>query len=156
MNTIQPFLWFNDKAEEAAQFYVSVFPDARILETRHYGPGAPRPEGTVMTVRFSLRGDEFIALNGGPHFSFTPAISFVIPCETQAEVDHYWNALTAGGEEVQCGWLKDRYGLSWQVVPREFLAMIRDVDRPAAQRAFAAMMTMKKLDIGQLRKAFEG
>ena len=151
MPKITPFLWFDTQAEEAANYYVSLFPNSRITST------SPGPGGTVMTVGFDLDGQACTALNGGPHFTFTEAVSFVVHCADAAEVDHYWNGLTAdGGKESQCGWLKDRFGLSWQIVPQEFLELMGSPDREAAGRMFQAMMKMTKLDIVQLKAAFEG
>jgi predicted 3-demethylubiquinone-9 3-methyltransferase (glyoxalase superfamily) len=149
----KPFLWFDTEAEEAAGFYTSVFPNSRIVVTTHYGPAGPRPEGMVMTVAFELDGNPFVALNGGPNFSFTEAISFVIDCEDQAEVDSYWEKLTDGGEEGPCGWLKDRFGVSWQVVPTALPRLLTQPDPEKAQRVYAAMMEMKKLDIAALEAA---
>src|SRR5438046_941075 len=129
MTGITPFLWFDSQAEEAARFYASVFPNSRIGAVARYGPGTPGPEGGVMTVDFELDGQRFVALNGGPQFTFTEAVSFQVGCETQEEVDRYWSALSEGGEEGPCGWLKDRYGLSWQIVPTALLRLISDPDR---------------------------
>lgn len=157
MNRIGPCLWFDGQAEEAAVFYVSIFKNSRILQTTHYLQEMHRPKGSVLTVSFVLDGQEFLALNGGPEFTFSPAVSFVVYCETQAEIDEYWEKLTAdGGKEVECSWLTDKFGVSWQIVPRVMLAMLSDPDTAAAERAFAAMLTMKKLDIAQLKKAFAG
>jgi predicted 3-demethylubiquinone-9 3-methyltransferase (glyoxalase superfamily) len=149
-------LWFDGRAEEAAEFYVAVFKDSRIVDTARYPEGSPGTPGAVMTVQFILNGERFLALNGGPQYKFTPAISFVANCDTQAEVDDLWQKLTEGGEEVQCGWLTDRFGVSWQVVPSALGEMLGATDRAAAQRAFSAMLGMKKLDIAALRRAFEG
>jgi predicted 3-demethylubiquinone-9 3-methyltransferase (glyoxalase superfamily) len=156
MQTVHPCLWFDTQAEEAAAFYVSIFEDARVMETMRYLEGSPGETGTVMTVRFVLTGEEFLALNGGPAFTLSPAVSFVVHCQTQDEVDHYWESLAAGGEEGQCGWLTDRFGVSWQIVPDAMLAMLGAPDRAAAQRAFTAMLPMTKLDIAQLEEAFSG
>ena len=157
---ITTFLWFDGQAEEAAQHYVSIFKNSRIIGTTRYdeeaSKAAGRPKGSVMTVEFELDGQRFTALNGGPHFKFTEAISLVVHCENQKEVDHFWEKLSAGGEEVQCGWLKDRYGLSWQVVPDVMLEMLQSKDPEKSSRAMAAMLTMKKLDIAALTKAYEG
>jgi predicted 3-demethylubiquinone-9 3-methyltransferase (glyoxalase superfamily) len=151
---ISPMLWFEDQAEEAAKFYVSVFPNSEILSVTHYGEGAPRPAGTVLTVTFRLDGEEFTALNGGPEFKFTEAVSFVIDCDSQAEVDAYWNKLTAGGGEPgPCGWLKDKYGLSWQVVPRRLMELMEDKDKAKANRVMQAMLKMGKIDIAELERA---
>jgi predicted 3-demethylubiquinone-9 3-methyltransferase (glyoxalase superfamily) len=152
---ITPFLWFDTEAEEAANFYVSVFDNSSIESILRYGEAGPGPGGSVMTVAFELDGQKFTALNGGPHFKFTEAISFVVHCETQAEVDRFWEKLTEGGQEVQCGWLKEKYGLSWQIVPVIFLEMLRDKDPRKTQRVMKAMFTMKKLDIAALRSAYE-
>ena len=154
-NTITPFLWFNDKAEEAMNFYVSIFKDSKILSVARYGEAGPGPKGTVMTAKFQLDGQEFVALNGGPHFKFTEAISFVIDCETQEEVDEYWERLSEGGAESQCGWLKDKYGLSWQVVPRILVELLQDKDPGKSQRVMKAMLQMKKIDIETLKRAAE-
>jgi predicted 3-demethylubiquinone-9 3-methyltransferase (glyoxalase superfamily) len=154
---ISTFLWFDANAEEAARFYVSLFKDARITDIARYGSTGPGPEGSVMTVAFQLEGQELVALNGGPHFKFTEAISLLVKCESQAELDALWGKLTAdGGQEVQCGWLKDKFGLSWQIVPTAFFAMMTDPDREKANRAMAAMMKMKKLDLARLEQAYRG
>ena len=157
---ITPFLWFDDQAEEAVKFYVSIFKDSKIAATTRYdeegAKAAGRPVGSVMTIAFELAGQEFTALNGGPHFKFTEAISFVVKCETQQDVDYFWSKLAAGGQEVQCGWLKDRYGLSWQVVPEVLLEMIQDKDPEKSKRAMAAMLKMRKLDIAALQQAYDG
>ena len=150
---ITPFLWFDNQAEEAMNFYVSIFKDSKVLSISRYGEGAPVPAGTVMTASFLIEGQQFTALNGGPLFSFTEAISFVIHCQTQEEVDHYWEKLTEGGEEVQCGWLKDKFGVSWQVVPEVLGRLLNNPDPNKAQRAMQAMFTMKKIDISQLQEA---
>ena len=157
---ITPFLWFDTQAEEAANFYVSVFPNSRIHAVSRYDPaapqppGPPRPAGLAMTVGFELNGMRFTALNAGPHFKFSEAISFVIHCASQEEVDHYWNRLTAGGgKEAQCGWLKDKYGLSWQVIPARFLELMADPDPARVGRVMGAMMQMQKLDIAALERA---
>jgi predicted 3-demethylubiquinone-9 3-methyltransferase (glyoxalase superfamily) len=155
MPRITPFLWFDTEAEEAAEFYTSLFPDSRVSAVTHYGTAGPRQAGLVMTVTFELDGQPFIALNGGgPNYPFTEAISFVVDCADQAEVDRYWNALVAnGGEEGPCGWLKDRFGVSWQIVPRRLWKLINDPDEEKAQRAMAAMLQMTKLDVGGLESA---
>jgi predicted 3-demethylubiquinone-9 3-methyltransferase (glyoxalase superfamily) len=145
---ITPFLWFNDNAEEATQFYVSVFKDSEILGTNRMGD-----EGQVITTSFRLNGQEFTALNGGPHFTFTEAVSFVIGCVTQEDVDYYWNRLTEGGQESQCGWLKDKFGLSWQVVPRILLELLQDEDPEKANRVMQAMLQMQKIDVAELERA---
>jgi predicted 3-demethylubiquinone-9 3-methyltransferase (glyoxalase superfamily) len=146
-------LWFDTEAEQAAEFYTSVFPSSKIVEVTHYGPAGPRPEGMVMTVEFELDGQKFVALNGGSDFTFNEAISFVVHCETQEEVDTYWTALADGGEEGPCGWLKDRFGVSWQVTPTVLPRLIADPDPQKAQRAMAAMLEMKKIDIETLERA---
>lgn len=160
MQKITTFLWFDDKAEEAAKFYVSIFKNSSIDGITHYpasvSAAAGRPVGSVMTVVFKLDGQEFVALNGGPHFKFTEAISLVVNCETQEEVDEYWEKLKAGGgEESQCGWLKDKYGLSWQVVPTILPELMLDQDQQKTDRAMKAMLTMKKLDIAAIKQAAE-
>ena len=157
MQRITPFLWFDGQAEEAAKFYVSVFKNSKIKQITHYtGEELPERKGQVMTVSFELDGQEITALNGGPQFKFTEAVSFVINCDTQEEIDYYWEKLTAdGGEEVQCGWLTDKYGLSWQVVPTKFFAeWIKD--EAGLERVMHELMQMKKLDLATLKKAFEG
>ena len=159
MPKLSTCLWFDDRAEEAAKFYVSVFPNSKITATTHYPeglPGVPKPAGSVMTVQFVLDGDEFLALNGGPDFQFSPAISIVAYADSQDEVDTLWRKLTDGGQEVQCSWLTDKFGVSWQVIPREFIEMLNSSDRAAVKRAMAAMMPMKKLDLAVLRRAFDG
>jgi predicted 3-demethylubiquinone-9 3-methyltransferase (glyoxalase superfamily) len=156
MPRITPFLWFDGKAEEAADFYVSVFPNSRIVTVARYGEAGPGEKGTAMTVVFELDGKEFIALNGGPHFKFTEAISFSVDCKSQEEVDHYWNHLCEGGVESQCGWLKDKYGLSWQVSPTALGEMLGDKDPRRAKRVMEAMLKMKKIIIADLRAAYEG
>jgi predicted 3-demethylubiquinone-9 3-methyltransferase (glyoxalase superfamily) len=153
MQKITPCLWFDMEGEEAAQFYTSVFPNSKIVEVTRYGSAGPRPEGTVMTVSFALDGQRFIALNGGPDFTFNEAISFEVDCESQEEVDKYWDALTDGGEEGPCGWLKDRYGVSWQIVPKVLYELIGDPDREKSQRVMAAMLKMKKIEIAELERA---
>jgi predicted 3-demethylubiquinone-9 3-methyltransferase (glyoxalase superfamily) len=153
MTRITPCLWFDTEGEEAATFYVSLFKNSRITEVSRYGEAGPRPAGTVMVVSFELDGQPFTALNGGPEFTFSEAISFQIDCQSQEEVDYYWDGLTAGGEEGPCGWLKDRYGVSWQVVPSALIALIQDPDPGRSQRAMAAMLTMKKIDIAAVHAA---
>ena len=156
---ITPFLWFDNQAEEAVNFYVSIFKNSRVGSIARYDEAAAkasgRPKESVMTVAFELDGQEFVALNGGPLFRFTEAISFVVNCETQEEVDHFWERLSAGGQEVQCGWLKDRFGVSWQIVPTVLVEMLQDKDGEKSKRVMAAMLKMKKIDIGALRKAYE-
>jgi len=156
MPPVTPFLWFDTEAEEAAKFYVSIFPNSKITGVTRYGKSGPGPDGSVMTVNFELDGQRFTALNAGPQFKFTEAISFVIECQTQEEVDRYWTKLTAGGQEVECGWLKDRYGLFWQVTPRILLEMIGDPDPAKAERVMKAMVQMKKIEIAPLKQAYEG
>jgi predicted 3-demethylubiquinone-9 3-methyltransferase (glyoxalase superfamily) len=153
VTTITPFLWFDTQAEEAARFYASVFPNSRVTDVVRYGESGPGPAGSVMTVRFQLDGSDFVALNGGPMYRFTEAVSFVVDCKSQDEVDYYWAALTDGGEEGQCGWLKDRYGLSWQVVPDGLAPLLADPDPGRAQRALQAMLSMRKLDIAAMARA---
>jgi predicted 3-demethylubiquinone-9 3-methyltransferase (glyoxalase superfamily) len=153
MPKITPFLWFNDQAEEAANFYVSVFPNSKILSVGRYGDAGLGPKGSVMTVAFQLDGESFTALNGGPNYTFTPAVSFVVHCETQQDVDHYWDKLTAGGKPVQCGWLVDKYGLSWQIVPKALTRLLQDKDPVRSQRVMKAMMQMVKLDTAALEAA---
>ena len=153
MTRITPCLWFDTEGEEAAAFYVSLFKNSRITDVSRYGDAGPRPAGTVMVVAFELDGQPFTALNGGPEFTFNEAISLQIDCSSQEEVDHYWEGLTAGGEEGPCGWLKDRYGVSWQVVPSELPTLLQDPDAGRSQRAMAAMMTMKKIDIAAVKAA---
>ena len=150
---ITTFLWFDNQAEEAAKFYCSIFKDSRIIGITRYPEGSPYPAGSVMTVLFKLAGQEFIAMNAGPYFKFTEAISLSIDCKDQAEVDHYWEKLTEGGEESQCGWLKDKYGLSWQVTPTTLIELTSDPDREKAQKAMQAMLKMKKIDIAELKRA---
>jgi predicted 3-demethylubiquinone-9 3-methyltransferase (glyoxalase superfamily) len=153
MHGITPFLWFDTESEEAANFYSSLFPDSRILDISYYGSAGPRPEGMVMTVSFELAGQAFTALNGGPDFRFNESVSFLVSCENQEEVDSYWSKLSEGGEEGPCGWLKDRYGLSWQVVPRRLPELLGDPDREKAQRVMQAMLQMKKIEIDELERA---
>jgi predicted 3-demethylubiquinone-9 3-methyltransferase (glyoxalase superfamily) len=153
MPRITPNLWFDTQSEEAAEFYVSVFPNSRIRTISYYGEAGPRPAGTVLTVDFVLDGQEYTAINGGPEFTFDEAISLLINCADQEEVDYYWDKLSEGGEKGPCGWLKDRYGLSWQVVPEELTALITDPDKERAQRAMKAMLGMNKLDIAALHAA---
>ncbi len=152
--TITPFLWFDDQAEEAANFYVSIFPNSEVVDVSRYGEAGPRPAGMVMTVTFRLDGLELVALNGGPEFTFTQAVSFAIHCETQEEVDYYWERLTDGGEPGPCGWLKDRFGLPWQVVPTTLERLLRDEDRVKANRVMEAMLQMSKIDIAKLEEAY--
>ena len=153
MSKLTPCLWFDTEGEEAATFYTSVFPNSRITDIARYGSAGPRPEGTVMTVGFELDGVRFLALNGGPQFTFSEAISFQISCESQEEVDRYWSELSAGGEEGPCGWVKDRFGLSWQVVPTALPRLLGDPDHGKAQRVMKAMLEMKKIEIDELERA---
>jgi predicted 3-demethylubiquinone-9 3-methyltransferase (glyoxalase superfamily) len=153
MQKITPCLWFDTQAEEAATFYTSIFPNSRILQVVRYGEAGPGPDGSVMTVGFELDGQEFVALNGGPHFAFNEAISFQVSCGTQDEVDEFWSRLSEGGEESQCGWLKDRYGVSWQIIPRQLTELINDPDPETSQRVMRAMLDMKKIDIATLQQA---
>ena len=155
MPKISPFLWFDHQAEEAATLYTTVFPNSKVTEVQRFPEGAPGPEGAVMVVRFQLDGKEFTALNGGPqHFTFNESVSFVVDCKDQAEVDHYWDSLIAdGGEPSQCGWLKDRYGLSWQIVPTVLNELLADPDGQRSSRAMQAMLKMSKLDIAELKAA---
>jgi predicted 3-demethylubiquinone-9 3-methyltransferase (glyoxalase superfamily) len=152
---ITPFLWFDNRAEEAVNFYVSIFKHSRVIGISRYGEAGPGPKGTVMTATFELEGQEFMALNGGPEFKFTEAISFFVNCETQAEIDELWEKLSAGGEKGPCGWLKDRYGVSWQIVPTALGEMLSDPDPEKSKRVTQAMLQMKKLDINALRQAYE-
>jgi predicted 3-demethylubiquinone-9 3-methyltransferase (glyoxalase superfamily) len=158
MNKITPFLWFDDNAEEAMNFYSSIFKNARIGNISRYPAGSPGGnEGKVMTATFSLEGQDFMVLNAGPHFKFTEAISFFVNCESQEEVDYYWERLTAdGGEESQCGWLKDKFGLSWQIVPSALGKLLSDPDREKAGRAMQAMLKMQKINVAELQAAFDG
>jgi predicted 3-demethylubiquinone-9 3-methyltransferase (glyoxalase superfamily) len=153
MQTLTPCLWFDTEGEEAARFYTSVFPNSRVLEIARYGEAGPREAGTVMTVTLELDGQRFVALNGGPDFSFSEAISFQVDCKTQEEVDEYWRTLSEGGEEGPCGWLKDRYGLSWQIVPARLVELLSDPDQAKAQRVMSAMLKMGKIEIGELERA---
>ena len=154
---ITTFLWFDHEAEEAARLYVSLFPDSKILNIARYGEAGPGPKGSAMTVNFQLAGQEFIALNGGPMYKFTEAVSLMVHCEDQKEVDGLWNRLTAdGGEESMCGWLKDKYGLSWQIIPTALFRLIGDSDPEKARRATEAMLQMKKIDIAALERAHAG
>lgn len=153
---ITPFLWFDHQAEEAAGYYTSIFPNSKIVKVVRYGKTGPGPAGTAMTVEFQLEGQTLVALNGGPHFKFTEAISFVVNCETQDEVDAYWERLSEGGSPVECGWLKDKFGLSWQIVPTVIGEFLSDPDPEKSQRVMQAILAMKKLDIRALRQAYEG
>jgi predicted 3-demethylubiquinone-9 3-methyltransferase (glyoxalase superfamily) len=153
MSKIAPCLWFDTDGEEAAKLYTSVFPNSKILDIAYYGEAGPRDAGTVMTVSFELDGLKFTALNGGPNFTFSEAVSFQVSCETQEEVDRYWSTLSEGGEEGPCGWLKDRFGLSWQIVPTALPRLLGDPDREKAQRVMAAMLQMRKIEIDELEAA---
>ena len=153
---IRTFLWYDNAAEEAAKLYVSLFPDSKIVSVTRYGEAGPGPVGSAMTVVFQLAGIEFISLNGGPHFQFTEAISLTVDCETQDEVDRLWDALTQGGSPSRCGWLKDQFGLSWQIVPSVLGQLLGDKDAAKSGRAMQAMLTMSKLNIAELQRAFEG
>ena len=154
LQRITPFLWFDRQAEEAANFYASIFPESKIVKVARYGEGGPGPAGSVMTIEFQLAGQKFVGLNGGPHFKFNEAVSFVVNCQTQEEVDHYWEKLSAGGTEVQCGWLKDKFGLSWQIVPTALPELLSDPDRQKANRVMQAMLQMTKIDVAALRRAY--
>jgi predicted 3-demethylubiquinone-9 3-methyltransferase (glyoxalase superfamily) len=156
MPKITPNLWFDTQGEEAAEFYVSVFPNSKITNVSYYGEAGPGPAGTVLTVDFVLDGQEYIAINGGPLFTFDEAISFLINCADQEEIDYYWTRLTEGGQESQCGWLKDKFGLSWQVVPADYNDLMNDPDRGRAERAMRAVLGMKKLDIAAINAAADG
>jgi predicted 3-demethylubiquinone-9 3-methyltransferase (glyoxalase superfamily) len=153
MQKITPCLWFDTEGEDAAKFYASVFPNSKIVDVTRYGSAGPRPEGMVMVVSFELDGQRFLALNGGPEFTFSEAISFQVSCETQEEVDAYWSALAEGGEEGPCGWLKDKFGVSWQIVPTALLRLLADPDREKSQRVMQAMLRMKKIEIDALERA---
>ena len=154
-HTITPFLWFDHSAEEAASFYVSIFKNSKINTVVRYNDAGPGPKGSVMTVDFELDGQQFTALNGGPHFTFSPAISFVVHCRTQAEVDDYWKKLSAGGQTQRCGWLTDKYGVSWQIVPTQLLEYLQDADAEKKAAVSRAMLQMIKLDIAALQRAYE-
>ena len=155
MSKITPFLWFDNQAEEAMQFYTSIFKNSKPGRITRYGEGGPGAKGSVMSVTFQLEGQEFMALNGGPHFSFTPAISLFVDCQTQEEVDQLWEKLSGGGKKERCGWLKDKYGLSWQIIPSALGEMIEDKDPARSKRVIEAMLQMDKIDIPGLRKAYE-
>lgn len=156
MQKITPYLWFDNQAEEAVKFYISLFKNSKITTVTYYGEGMPLPAGTVLTISFELAGQEFVALNGGPYYKFTEAISLFVDCEDQEEVDDLWTKFTAGGEESMCGWLKDKYGLSWQIVPKALGRMMSDPDPVKVQRMVQAMLQMKKLDVAGLQRAFDG
>jgi predicted 3-demethylubiquinone-9 3-methyltransferase (glyoxalase superfamily) len=152
MQKITPFLWFDANAEEAMKFYTSIFKNSKVGEIRRYGD----PKGSVMTAKFQIEGQDFMALNGGPYFKFTPAISFFVDCENQEEVDHLWEKLSAGGELMQCGWLKDKFGISWQIIPKALGELLGDKDPQKSERVLKAMMKMVKLDVEGLKRAYEG
>lgn len=156
MQKISPFLWFNDNAEEAMTFYVSIFKDAKVLNVSRYGDAGPGPKGSVMSATFQLEGQEFMALNGGPAFTFTPAISLFVSCETQEEVDGLWAKLSEGGATQRCGWLQDRFGLSWQIIPTALGQLLGDKDPERSQRVMQAMLQMDKIDVAALRRAHAG
>jgi predicted 3-demethylubiquinone-9 3-methyltransferase (glyoxalase superfamily) len=155
MKKITPFWWFNGKAEEAMNFYVSVFKNSKVLGVTRYGEAGPGPKGAVMTANFELNGQEFVALNGGPQFTFSPAISFVAHCESQQEVDELWGKLSEGGREDQCGWVTDKYGLTWQVIPVALIQMLSDKDARKSKSVMQAMLQMKKIDIPTLKRAYD-
>ena len=154
MQKITPFLWFDSNAEEAVNFYVSIFKDSKILNISRYGDAGPGPKGTVMSATFQLHGQEFMALNGGPHFKFTPAMSFFVHCQTQQEVDELWEKLSAGGKKERCGWLTDKFGLSWQIIPDVLGKMLNDKDREKSKRVMTAMLQMSKIEIKKLEEAY--
>jgi predicted 3-demethylubiquinone-9 3-methyltransferase (glyoxalase superfamily) len=156
MRKITPFLWFDNQAEEAAEFYASIFKNSKLVTVTRYGDTGPGPKGSVMTAKFELDGQEFVALNGGPLFKFNESISFVVNCETQEEIDYFWKELSAGGEESRCGWLKDKFGLSWQVVPIALQEMVDAKDPARSDRVMQALMQMDKLDVAKLKQAYEG
>lgn len=156
MQKITPFLWFNDKAEEAVNFYVSLFKNSKVTGVSRYGDAGPGPKGSVMTATFQLEGQDFIALNGGPQFKFTEAISLYVDCRTQEEVDYLWEKLSEGGEKSMCGWLKDKYGLSWQIVPSALRELIGDKDPEKSKRVMMAMLQMARIDINKLQQAYAG
>jgi predicted 3-demethylubiquinone-9 3-methyltransferase (glyoxalase superfamily) len=156
MQKIRPFLWFDNQAEEAMVFYVSIFKNSKVGKVSRYGDSGPGPKGTVMSATFQLEGQEFIALNGGPIFHFTEAISFFVDCKTQEEVDELWGKLSAGGQPGKCGWLKDKFGLSWQIIPSALMEMLQDKDPQKSKRVMQAMLQMSKIDIAGLKRAYEG
>jgi predicted 3-demethylubiquinone-9 3-methyltransferase (glyoxalase superfamily) len=156
MQKIMPFLWFDGNAEEAMNFYTSIFKNSKVGEIRRCGDAGPGPKGSVLTVKFEIEGQEFMALNGGPHFKFTPAISFFVNCETQKEVDELWDKLLTGGEATQCGWLKDKFGISWQIIPKALGELLGNKDPQRSQRVMKAMMKMIKIDVEGLKRAYEG
>jgi predicted 3-demethylubiquinone-9 3-methyltransferase (glyoxalase superfamily) len=156
MQKITPFLWFDGKAEEAANFYVSIFKNSKIETVTRYGEAGPGPKGSAMIVAFQIEGQKFTALNGGPQYTFSPAISFYVDCDAQAEVDELWEKLSAGGRKIQCGWLTDKYGISWQIIPRALVELMQDKDPVKSQRVFKAMLQMTKIDIEGLKRAYRG
>lgn len=156
MQKITPFLWFDNNAEEAVNFYTSIFKNSKIGQVRRYGEAGPGPQGSVMTATFQIEGQEFMALNGGPAFKFSPAISFFVNCATQEEVDELWEKLSAGGEMMQCGWLKDKFGVTWQIIPKALGELLGDKDPQKSQRVMQAMMKMIKIDVAALKRAYEG
>jgi predicted 3-demethylubiquinone-9 3-methyltransferase (glyoxalase superfamily) len=156
MQKITPFLWFDGKAEEAMNFYTSIFKNAKVGSVTRYGDAGPGPKGSVMSATFEIEGQEFYALNGGPHYKFTPAISFFVKCKTQQEVDTYWDALSAGGEKMQCGWLTDKFGVSWQIIPTVLGEMLGDKDPAKARRVMEAMLKMRRIEIETLQRAYDG
>ena len=155
MQKITPFLWFDNQAEEAANFYVSLFKNAKIQEIRRYGDAGPRPKGMVLTVSFQIEDQEFVALNGGPHYKFTPAISLFVNCETQKEVDELWEKLSSGGRKDRCGWLQDKFGLSWQIIPKQLMEMLGDPDPRKSQSVMQAMLQMSRIEIDKLKDAYD-
>lgn len=155
MQKITPFLWFDDKAEEAMNFYVSIFKNSKVVRVSRYGDAGPGPKGSVMSATFQLEGQEFFALNGGPQFSFTPAISFFVNCETQQEVDELWEKLSAGGKKERCGWLKDKYGLSWQIIPSVLGKLLQDKNAAKSRSVMKSMLQMDKMDIKRLQQAYD-
>ncbi len=156
MHRITPCLWFDDQAEEAANFYISIFKNSKITNISRYSDAGPRPAGMVLEVSFELDGQPFVALNGGPEFTFSEAISFIVDCRGQEEVDYYWDRLLKGGEELQCGWLKDQFGVSWQIVPAELGEMMSSADAEKARRVTEVLLQMRKLDVAELRRAYDG
>jgi predicted 3-demethylubiquinone-9 3-methyltransferase (glyoxalase superfamily) len=156
MQKITPFLWFNDNAEEAMNFYTSIFKNSKVVSVSRYGDAGPGPKGSVMVGKFEIEGQEFMALNGGPVYKLTPAVSFVVNCETQQEVDDFWDKLTAGGQPIQCGWLTDKYGVSWQIVPTILGQLMADKDPVKSGRVMKAMLQMIKIDIAGLQRAYNG
>jgi predicted 3-demethylubiquinone-9 3-methyltransferase (glyoxalase superfamily) len=156
MQKITPFLWFDGKAEEAANFYVSIFKNSKIDHVSRYGDAGPGPKGSVMIVSFQVEGQSFTALNGGPQYKFTPAISLFVNCQDQAEVDHLWEKLSTGGATQQCGWLTDKYGVTWQIIPKALMELMQDKDPVKSQRVFKAMMKMNKIEVEDLKKAYRG